>query len=250
MKRFILIFLLFLSVGLLSFAENKILKQANDFYAAGDFANAAIQYEKVLVENGNAPELYYNLGNAYYRTNEIGRSILNYERALRLSPLFEDAKVNLQFANLKVVDNIVQTPSFFLSRWMSGLIKLLTSNQWFIISFIVFIITLICSLIFIFGTTKQLRKNSFYVGSILLVVAILTISFSGIRKSQMESHNEAIVISGLVVAKSTPDNSGTDLFQIHEGTKVLIKSSLGKWIEIELGNGNIGWVEQLNIERI
>ncbi len=250
MKRFILIFLLFLSVGLLSFAENKILKQANDFYAAGDFANAAIQYEKVLVENGNAPELYYNLGNAYYRTNEIGRSILNYERALRLSPLFEDAKVNLQFANLKVVDNIVQTPSFFLSRWMSGLIKLLTSNQWFIISFIVFIVTLICSLIFIFGTTKQLRKNSFYIGSILLVVSILTVSFSGIRKSQMESHNEAIVISGLVVAKSTPDHSGTDLFQIHEGTKVLIKSSLGKWIEIELGNGNIGWVEQLNIERI
>jgi hypothetical protein len=232
------------------FSQSAAVKQANDLYAKGNYADAAKLYEKILSTEGVAPELYYNLGNAYYKSSETGKSILNYERAIRLAPTAEDARFNLELAQLKVVDNVVQAPTFFLGRWIENLIKLLTSNQWITVSFSVFIVGLILALLFIFAPTLAIRKTSFYVGATLLVISLCTLIFSGVRKDQMVNHREAIVMTGVVTVKSSPDKSGTDLFQLHEGTKVFIKSTLGTWTEIILGNGNIGWIEQENIENI
>jgi hypothetical protein len=94
------------------------------------------------------------------------------------------------------------------------------------------------------------RKASFYSGVVLLIVSITTLVFSGIRKGQVVNHDEAIIMTGVVTIKSSPDKSGTDLFPLHEGTKVGIKTSLGSWVEIVLANGNVGWVEVENIEKI
>lgn len=250
MKRIILFLSLILCFSQVVFPQMNEVKQANDLYAKGDYSNAAKQYEKILSNNAVAPELYYNLGNAYYKSNEIGRSILNYERALRLSPSFDDARFNLELAQLKVVDNIVPSANFFIGRWIQNLIKLLTSNQWIIISFGGFIFCLISAFLFIFGPTRVTRKISFYFAVILLAVSFFTLVFSGVRKVQMYNHQEAIVMSGVISVKSSPDKSGTDLFQLHEGAKVSIKSTLGSWTEIKLANGGIGWVEQGNIEKI
>jgi hypothetical protein len=167
-----------------------------------------------------------------------------------LSPTYDDAQFNLELAQQKVVDNIVQTPTFFLGRWIENLMKLLTSNQWIAISFSFFISGLILAFLFIFAPSLFIRKMSFYIGTILLVLSLCTLVFSGVRRDQMANHREAIVMTGAVTVKSSPDKSGTDLFQLHEGTKVVVKSTLGKWTEIVLGNGNIGWVEQENIENI
>ena len=250
MKRIIFFFSLILCFGSVVFAQSAAMKQANDLYAAGNYSDAAKLYESLLVKQGVAPELYYNLGNAYYKSNETGKSILNYERALRLSPRFEDARANLELAQQKVVDNIVQAPTFFVGRWIENLIKLLTSNQWFVLSFSVFIVSLIFVLLFVFGSSLIIRKLSFYAGGSLLAVTVLAFVFAEIRKDQLIIHRDAIVMTGVVTVKSSPDKSGTDLFQLHEGTKVAIESTLGSWTEIKLGNGNIGWVEQENIEKI
>lgn len=250
MKRSLVFITLILCFGMSVFAQSDAVKEANILYARGNFVDAAKEYEKVIKNEGFAPELYYNLGNAYYKSNEIGLSILNYERALRLSPTFDDARYNLELAQQKVVDNIVQTPTFFLGRWILNLIKLLSSNQWLYISLTVFIFTLLFVFLFLFGNSHQLRKISFYAGSILLISSLVGLTFSGIRKNQLINHDEAIVMTGVVSVKSSPDKSGTDLFQLHEGTKVTVKSTLGNWTEIKLGNGNVGWVEQSDIEQI
>lgn len=249
MKRTFFVSLLF-CLSFTVVAQSQVLNQANEMYKAGNYQMAATLYEQVLAKEGIAPEVYYNLGNAYYRTNEVGRSILNYERALRLSPNYDDALFNLQLAEQRVVDNIIQTPTFFLGRWISNLIKLLSSNQWFYVSIAVFFVCLISLFLFIFGNTRGLRKSTFYVAMVLLTVTILTAVFSGVRKEQLLNHHQAIVMAPIVVAKSSPDRSGTDLFQLHEGTKVVIKSTLGSWVEIKIGNGSIGWVELKSIEKI
>ena len=127
---------------------------------------------------------------------------------------------------------------------------MLTSNQWLGISVALFVITLILIFLFIFGSTHFMRKLSFQVAVSLLLVCLASFIFSGIRKDQLVNHREAIVMVGVVTVKSSPDKSGTDLFQLHEGTKVKVKSTLGNWTEIKLGNGNVGWVEQANIEKI
>ena len=250
MKRITLFLSLIVCFVLSINAQNKAIKEANDFYLKGDYTAAAKHYEEIIINQGVAPELYYNLGNAYYKANEVGRSILNYERALRLSPGFDDAEYNLELAQSKVVDNIVQTPSFFVGRWIGNLIKLMTSNQWITLSFVIFIFCLISTFIFVFGSTRQMRRISFYVAIVFLGISIFAVIFSGVRKDQMINHHEAIVMTGLITVKSSPDKSGTDLFQLHEGTKVKVKSELGSWIEIKLGNGSVGWVESGQIEKI
>jgi len=250
MKRIILFLSLILCFSQLAFPQLSIVKQANDLYAKGDYSNAAKQYEKILSYKGVAPEIYFNLGNSYYKSNETGRAILNYERALRLSPSFEDAKFNLELAQLKVVDNIVPSPTFFIGRWIQNLIKLLTSNHWLYISFSVFIFCLISVFLFIFGSSRTTRKISFNFAVVLLVMSFFSLIFSGVRKIQMYDHREAIVMSGVISVKSSPDKSGTDLFQLHEGAKVSVISTLGSWTEIKLSNDGVGWVEQVNIEKI
>ena len=250
MKRIILFLSLILCFGQSAFSQMNAVKLANGLYIKGDYSNAAKEYEKILSTKGVAPEIYYNLGNTFYKSNEIGRSILNYERALRLSPSFEDAKFNLELAQLKVVDNIVPSPTFFIGRWIQNLIKLMTSNQWLFISVGVFILCLVSALLFVFALSRFTRKLSFNFALVLLGISFSTMIFAGVRKGQMMNHSEAIVMSGVISVKSSPDKSGTDLFQLHEGAKVSILSTLGTWSEIKLSNGGIGWVEQGFIEKI
>jgi tetratricopeptide (TPR) repeat protein len=196
-----------------AFAQTDLIKKANDLYSKGDYSAASELYEQVLKTDQVAPELYYNLANSYYKMNETGRSILNYERALRIKPNYKAARVNLEMAQQKVVDNVVQVPSFFLMRWMDYLMKLLSSNEWFVISLISLVVTIAGFMFFIFGYTLSFRKTSFYIAVVFLAFTVVGMFFSGLRKSQLMHQNEAVIMVGSVSVKSSPDKSGTDLFQ-------------------------------------
>ncbi|MDR0810896.1 MAG: tetratricopeptide repeat protein, partial [Paludibacter sp.] len=223
---------------------------ANDEYAKANYSDAAEHYEAVIDEYGSSPEIYFNLGNCYYKLNETGKSILNYERALRLNPRYENAKINLQLARQRVVDNIIQPPPFFLRAWVNSLTAFLNSNQWLWTSVTLFVLCLAAFLFFIFGYNVALRKTMFYLAIALFCLSMTGAAFAAIRKNQTINHHDAIIMTGTVTVKSSPDKSGTDLFQLHEGTKVKVKSALGEWNEIVIGNGNVGWLENRAIEVI
>lgn len=222
---------------------------ANQMYKQGQFTDAARLYEEELKKNVSA-ELYYNLGNSYYKANEIGHAILNYERALRIDPGFDDASYNLEIAESKIVDNVNTTPTFFVRKWTNSLIKSNTTNQWAVISIVCFILMLALFFLFAFSRVRSRRKYSFFASVFMGVLYVIALSFSGIRKEQIKNHHEAVIMSGAVTVKSSPDQSGTDLFQLHEGTLVKVKSVLGNWTEITLENGAVGWLEETAIERI
>lgn len=245
-----LIILLSLAFNLAMSAQQTDFDKANALYKAGNFGSAIETYEKIKTTQGTAPELFYNLGNAYFKADEIGKAILNYERALRLEPNYEDARNNLEFAQTKVIDNIVQIPPFFLKKWNAQLVQTLSVDQWYVSSIVVFILTLALALFFIFGNSLAMRKIAFYAAFVGLALTVATLWFATSRLNKQLKHNEAIIISSTITVKSSPDKSGTDLFQLHEGTKVTIQSSLDKWVEVKLGNGNIGWIENQHIEKI
>ena len=220
----------------------------NTHYAEGNYAEAVVQYQQ-LIEQQPSAEAYYNLGNAYFKQGELAQSILAYERALRLRPSYKDAQHNLQFAQTKIVDNIEDIHSFFLANWMRTVRNSLTQQVWMAISISIFIVMLISIFVFFFTSTVWLRKTAFYTTIFALLISIfacLNARSLHLRDTQRE---EAIVLQGVVNVKSSPDDSGTDLFAVHEGTKVVITEHIGDWCCIHVGD-NIGWMQLIYLEKI
>lgn len=225
-----------------------LFAQANANYAEGNYTEAAKQYQEVLAEQPSA-EVYYNLGNAYFKQGELSQSILAYERALRLKPTMKDTKHNLQFAQTRIVDNIEDTQSFFLSSWLKAVRNALNQQVWVILSISLFILALVGFFFFAFSRTIWLRKTAFYTSLVALLISICACANAGSLHKRDTQRSEAIITQGIVNAKASPDRSGTDLFTIHEGTKVRITDVIGEWCCIHVGN-NIGWMQLAHLERI
>lgn len=137
-----------------------LFTDANTQYAEGNYAEAVIQYEQIVTTQPSA-EVYYNLGNAYFKQGELANAILAYERALRHDPTHKDAKHNLQFAQSRIIDNIQDTQSFFLSNWLKSIRNALSLQTWIILSIALFVYTLIALFLFAFSQSVWLRKASF-----------------------------------------------------------------------------------------
>ena len=225
-----------------------LFSQANAQYAEGNYAEAAAQYEQVIAEQPSA-EAYYNLGNAYFKQGELAQAILAYERALRIEPSYKDAKHNLLFAQSRIVDNIEDTQSFFLSNWLKAIRNALNQQTWMILSIALFICMLIGFFLFAFSQTVWVRKTAFYTSLVALLISLVACINAGSLHHRDTERAEAIITQGIVNAKSSPDRSGTDLFTVHEGTKVEITETIGDWCCIHVGN-YIGWMPLAHLERI
>lgn len=228
---------------------DKLWKEAETLYTNQQYDDAAEIYRQLLSYGTSAP-LYYNYANALFKSGELGASILNYERALRLAPNNENIKFNLDYANKAKTDKIEAIQPFFLSQWSASLEKTLTPNQWAYTALICFVAMLSLVLIYLFGKWVWLRKTAFFSALALLVLTIGSLCYSISSKNNALERNDAIVMAGSVSVKSSPDESGTEVFVIHEGTKVTIRTSVANWYEIKIADGNVGWLEASTIEVI
>lgn len=232
------------------FAQAELLQKANDAYTKQQYKQAIEDYNQILKTNLESPEVYFNLGNAYYKTGQYTLAILNYERAKLLAPDDEDITFNLQVTNQKVVDSIQELPGLFVVRWWNSIINSQTTDTWAIFSIISFIAFLVMLGFYFFAKTGDVRRITFWTGCFLIVFTIFTWSFAAKQKSRMVNHAYAIVMQPTVTVKSSPDAGGTNLFVVHEGLKVRITDKLGDWVEIRLADGNKGWLLLETIERI
>lgn len=230
--------------------ENFELIKAEEAYAASDYDKALEIYKSVLDKGYESADLYYNVANCFYRKGELAPSILNYERALRIDPSHEDAKHNLSLAESKTVDNIDTLGRVFLVDWWNSFSNLTSADSWAFISIVLFIITLVSLSVYIFVRKIWVRKLGFSVAVIALFFTIISFCSAYTRYNVETSKNQAIVFSQTVTIKSSPDNSGNNLFILHEGTKINIKSRLGEWVEIITSDGNSGWLPANAIEVI
>lgn len=231
--------------------EKTVTKTEGDSaYMRNDFALAIQIYENLLTK-GEAAEIYYNLGNSYYKTNDIAKAILNYERALLLEPGNSDIRANLEIARSKTIDKIVPVPEIFFVAWIKSLINSLSVDVWAKLGITFFILLLIAFSLFLFSKQIIWKKAGFIGGLILLFFVILSNIFAYQQKSELLNRNQAIIMSPSVTVRSTPSESGTSLFIIHEGHKVEIKDdSMREWKEIRLEDGKVGWVPVSVIEVI
>ena len=247
MKRlFILLFICLF--GFLSLSAQAFQK-AEEAYINGNYDEAINLYEEALSE-GESSELYYNLGNAYYKKDEIASAILNYERALLLAPGNGDIRFNLEMSKTKLTDRIEPIETFFLVKWYHDLQDVQSSNGWAKTGVLFFVLLIACLFLFFFSKVTVFRKISFFAGLVFIVVILFTNIFAFNQKNKLSQKKYAIVFEPAVTVKSSPRPDGKELFVIHEGIKVYIKSTLNDWGEIELEDGNVGWIPLSMIERI
>lgn len=253
MKRFIYI-ILFISLPFAVAAQDApIDKIAGDSaYVKGDYRAAIEIYEALTDANGESADVYYNLGNAYYKCDNIAKAVLNYERALLLNPGDEDIQFNLELARSKTVDKVAPVYKFFLMSWLENIINMLTMSAWSIMAVISFVVMLLTILLFLFGKSISVKKTGFIIAIISLFITIFA-NLSALHRYHYLTvdRNDAIIMAQSVTAKSTPSESGTELFVIHEGRKVKISDdTMREWTEIELEDGNKGWIPASSLERI
>ncbi|MBN1596965.1 MAG: tetratricopeptide repeat protein [Bacteroidales bacterium] len=229
---------------------DSLFTAANTMYSNNSFDEAIAGYEHIINLGFESAEIYYNLGNAYYKIRNYPKAILNYERALLLDPSNEDITYNLNKVKMYNIDEIDQIPEFVIRRWVNSLISLVNTNLWSIISLSAFVLMLVLLLVYFITVKIDLRKSAFYISVILLIISVSTFYCSYKSKMLLAKENSCIAISSTITVKSSPSQSSTNLFIIHEGTKVYIVDELDEWYEIKLSDGKQGWLLKEDVEPI
>lgn len=223
---------------------------ADSAYTAEEYNKAISLYEELL-QQGNAAEVYYNLGNAYYKAGNIAKALVNYERALRMAPNNNDYQANLAIVQAKIVDKYEAKPELFFITWAKGIVNLFSSNQWAILAMFMFTLTLGGLGVLIVSRNGKLRRIGLIIAFIGIILTPINMYSAYYQKSKYLNRDAAIVIEPSVIVRSTPSESGTSLFVLHEGKRVVIKdNSMSSWKEIEIENGEVGWIPLEAIEVI
>lgn len=218
--------------------------QANVAYNAASFDSALMIYNRILDAGFESSSLYFNLGDAYYKMHEIPMAILCYEKSLKLDPSNEDARANLEIANAGIADKIEYVPQSFIARGWNNLKACFSSDQWAILSLVVFALLLLCLFLFLRSQKMGWRKTGFFVGLLLLVAFVLSVAFSAQLKRESLATDHAIIMTPTVTVKSSPNEASVDLFVLHEGTKVTLMDKTDGWNKIKIANGSIGWLPE------
>ncbi len=224
---------------------------ADSAYASEDFARAALIYNRLLSDNGGSAQLYFNLGNCYYRQDSIARAILCYERARLLDPSDDDVRFNLEMARSKTVDRVMPANEMFFVSLFRSLVLSLSLSAWTWIAIFSFVVMLLAAAAYLFLPTIGGKKVGFTVAVLALLMCVFANIAAYQQLHQMEKHASAVIMSPSVVVKSTPSDSGTDLFILHEGTRVdIADNSMNQWMEIRMSDGKEGWVHKNDVEVI
>lgn len=234
-------------IGSASKAE---FKQANQLYDQELYHDAIEIYEGIVQKGAIDASLYFNLANAYYRTDAIAPSILYYEKALKLDPNNEKYEHNLVLANQRKIDKIEPLPEFWLSSNFNSISGSYHSDTWAMIMHISLIIALFGFASYIFINKVKMKKISLLISSLCIIISII-IYILGDHQYEKDAYAEhAIVYDQNVYVKSAPSEKSNDVFILHEGTKLKILDEVNDWINIKIADGKSGWIPSSSIVEI
>ncbi|MBE3086790.1 MAG: tetratricopeptide repeat protein [Bacteroidetes bacterium] len=238
----LLVIFLFAREAVSQETSSEKFNQGVTYFTSGSYKEALQIWTDIYNTGYRSAGLNYNIGNAYFKLNNIPDAILYYERAYLLNPADEDINYNLQIARTFIVDRFQEIPELFFVRWYNVVSLFLSTNSWAKISIGSFILCLLLLSLYIYSSRYRHKIIGFWLAVFFFVLTLSSFAFTVRNKSLVYDSHKAIISSPLVSGKSSPDNSGTDLFVLHEGTRVSIEDEVGEWFEIMLSDGNKGWV--------
>ena len=246
------IFILALFFGYISYAQtaNELFSKANNFYKNGDYSKAIELYLNIEKSGLESDDLFFNLGNSYYKLNKVAPSIYYYEKALKLNPMHHDASNNLVFAKRMTIDVIEDLPKTFLQRFSSNVIQKLTYDTWAILAVTASFLAALLFLLYYFSSSPKIKILYFNLTIFAVFLMTVTVIFAYSNYETIQKSSNAIIFSLKSEIKNSPSLDGETVFELHEGTKVSIMDTLANWKKIKLADGKIGWVNAADIKEI
>lgn len=251
-KHIIIILLLFLSATGIFAQDNhdQKFRKGVELYTESKYEEALKVWIEIYNTGYRSAALDYNIGNAYFKLNNIPGAVLFYERALLLKPADENIHYNLEIAKTLIIDKFDEIPQLFFVRWFDFVSLLLSSNGWALLSILTFVFFLGFLSLYIYSFRYKIKVLAFWAALLFFLFSASSLAFTLRNKTLVYDSHKAVIFSPSVNGKSSPDNSGTDLFLLHEGSKVSIEDEVGDWYEIKLSDGNKGWVPSNTLEII
>lgn len=227
---------------MIAIGNDSLFLKGNALYEEGNFEEALGVYNQVLQDGKESAGLYYNMGNAAYRSNSIGYAILYYEKAIKLEPTHEDAANNLEFVSRYRMDTFEEVPQLFLAAWIRGFVHLLPERTWSTVAMLFFLALLTGIVVYLFAKRIALKKTGFVSALAALLLFGLAFSSAASRHREIIHPDAGIILAPSVVVRSSPSDSGTELFILHEGTKIEISEEVSGWRNIRVIDGREGWI--------
>jgi tetratricopeptide (TPR) repeat protein len=236
--------LLLLNTSLMAAEDStdSLIIRGNEAYSEGLYSQSIEYYLQVIDLGFESPELYFNLGNSYFKMNNIPEAILNYEKAKKLDPRNEDILYNLSLANSRIIDKIEAVPELFYITWWKKMKSMVNTDSWARAGIVMSIIFWVCVLIFFISGSVTLKKISFWSGLLMLLLVVVSFLVANQKYNYEMYDQHGIIFTPTVTVKSSPNENSVDLFVIHEGTKVTITDEVEGWKEIRIADGSQGWI--------
>lgn len=231
-------------------AASQKFEAANKLYREKKFDTAIAAYEELIKTNYESAEVYFNLGNAYYKSGQLANAILNYERSKIIHPNDEDIQHNLRLAYANTVDKIEPIPLLFYQRWWQSFLHLFSPAVWGAISIVLIWVTLVAGLLYLFARTVNAKRNYFLLTTGLLLLSFFIFYISYAAHEVLNDSKGAIITEPSAYIKSSPEEKSTNLFMLHEGTRVEVLEENDGWQRIKIANGNVGWIKGRALEKI
>lgn len=243
----------FIGLSFVAIADNQDfyqqkIEEGNLAYDQGAYDSAVTLYSQVVNANYQSDQLFYNLGNAYFKSNQLAPAIYYYEKALKINPADPDVAFNLKMANAQIVDKLEIVPEPFFKSLMTSIRTVLSPNQWGYITIIAFILCLALLSGFLLTSIVTVKRLTFYGAAISFICFALCFVFGSISKNAVTSTENGIVFISTLNVKAEPKMSSADLFVIHEGTKVKVLEQGADWLRVALPDGNEGWAQAENVK--
>lgn len=246
----LIIVIAFIPLIMLADSAKTLFDRANEYYAKGDYQNTINLCDSLLKNNVESAAIYYNLGNAWFKLDDIPKAIFYYEKAKKIEPNNEDIIYNLQLANTKIADRIEPVPEIFLKKWWKNLVVYFNEQQWTYINITFFVVFFTFVVIFFITKNGRVKKSAFPLLVIFLIFSLVS-GFIGYRSYKIKTtHNTGVIFTPTVNVKSAPDDGSSTLFILHQGSKVNIIEESSSWGKIKIANGSEGWVLKADFEKI
>jgi tetratricopeptide (TPR) repeat protein len=253
MKNWLLLFMLPVIVTTVfgqALEPAKILRESNEAYQGRNYKEAIEGYEALVAAGYRSEALFYNLGNSYYRTGELGRAMLNYERARLIDPDDEDILHNIAVLRREQQNELEVIPEFFLLRWWKNTRRLLDVSGWSVLGILLLWTGSGGLVLWLLGQKRTHRKWGFLAGIALIGLSFLPFSLAASRQAALHNSDIAVILEAEVALRSAPDPQSKPILTLHEGLSIQLLDQIGEWYKVRLSDGEQGWLPMSSLEKL